>query len=258
MKGVKSPSYQHYYKEWYTGTRSLTRQQRDIYRDLLDFSYDLNGLPDNISELEMLCSCKTKSERQDLRLVLEKKFKKDSENLFRNDRLEIVRKCQNEYREKKEISAKKAVAERWKRQREREDEEQDRITIASKEEYDRNTSTSTSTISSSSRKNKKIKNPLAPLEGVVPPFGSEDFLSALSQFLIFRHKQHKFVYADQNSFRIALDRLVEISGNSESTAIAILKKSMANGWSGLFPLDEKEVPVVDTNKKVSNPNWKFM
>lgn len=101
MKAVKSPSYQFYYKEWYISTRCFTRQQRDIYRELLDFSYDQNGLEDDLKVLYILINCRTKSEKVDLRDLLKKKFKKCEDGRLRNETLEKVRKEQDDYRAKR-------------------------------------------------------------------------------------------------------------------------------------------------------------
>lgn len=104
---VKSPAYQHYYKEWYGGTRIFTRQQRDIYRDLLDFSYDQDGLRNDLQELENLCQCRTSSEKKDLRTILQKKFYLDEQNMWRNNRLEEVRSEQIAYRQKQKQNGSK-------------------------------------------------------------------------------------------------------------------------------------------------------
>jgi len=76
---------------------------------------------------------------------------------------------------------------------------------------------------------------------LVLPF-SDNFLFAWNRWKQFRKDQHKFTYKSQDSEQSALNRLANISGHSEETALKIIDQSIANGWQGLFEIKKDPEP----------------
>ena len=115
MAENKSPAFQFYYKEWLTGTMSMTRQERDIYLMLIIASYDLEGLPNEMEEVYRIALCRTPSEKKSADYIIEKKFFIDSEGKYRNNRLEKVRSNQILFKESKSKAGKKGAVSRWQK-----------------------------------------------------------------------------------------------------------------------------------------------
>jgi uncharacterized protein YdaU (DUF1376 family) len=114
MPTEKSPAFQFYYKEWLTGTRIMTRIERDIYLSLLIYSYDLDGLPDDMPELQRIAACRNRHEVKALQYVL-RKFEKGDDGRLRNLRMERVRVNQTEFKKQMTDRGKKAAQARWHR-----------------------------------------------------------------------------------------------------------------------------------------------
>lgn len=70
----------------------------------------------------------------------------------------------------------------------------------------------------------------------VMPWDSAEFKDAWDLWKVYKKEQHKFVYKGNHSEQAALMGLSEKAEGVEETALAILRQSMANGWSGLFKL----------------------
>jgi hypothetical protein len=66
-------------------------------------------------------------------------------------------------------------------------------------------------------------------------FISEKFQPSFSTWLDYKAGRGE-KYKTKQSIQAACDRLIELSGKDPSTAMAIVKQSMANNWAGLFPL----------------------
>lgn len=86
----KSPAFQFYYKEWLTGTRGMSRIEKDIYLTLLIYQFDFrNKLPNDFQELKRICEIKSKKEISSLNYILEKKFLIEGEFLL-NKKMKCV------------------------------------------------------------------------------------------------------------------------------------------------------------------------
>jgi hypothetical protein len=98
--------------------------------------------------------------------------------------------------------------------------------------------TDTVTDNETEKKNKKDQD-------VVLPFESDLFSEAWDQWKQYKKDQFRFRYKSGRSEQTALKKLQELSQGSEERALLILEQSVANGWSGLFPL--KNEPKKRTN-----------
>lgn len=74
---------------------------------------------------------------------------------------------------------------------------------------------------------------LSQSESYIDPRFKEPF----EQWLSYK-RERKESYKSQKGKKACYDNLVEMSQNNPKTAIAIVKRSMANNWAGLFPLNE--------------------
>jgi len=85
-------------------------------------------------------------------------------------------------------------------------------------------------------------------EEIKLPFISDNFIKKWNTWKEFRKKEHKFNYKSSISEQAALNKLAELSNQSEITAIEIIDQSIANGWQGLFKIKkESETHKVDYN-----------
>lgn len=85
-------------------------------------------------------------------------------------------------------------------------------------------------------KPKKPKKAPAPNPEVQIPWETETFKTQWEHWKIYKKKDHKFNYKSTQSEQAALEKLCELSGGTEKTAIAIIHQSMSNGWKGFFEL----------------------
>lgn len=89
------------------------------------------------------------------------------------------------------------------------------------------------------RKGKKSKQEESKEDVFVNPF-DENFLVLWNQWKTYKQKQHSFTYASVQSEQASVNELVDLSGGNQETAAEIIRKSMANGWKGLFKLKKVE------------------
>jgi len=84
-------------------------------------------------------------------------------------------------------------------------------------------------------------------EEIVFPFESVDFLKAWNTWKDYKETEHKFKYKTATSEQAAVDKLSEIA-TTESLAIKTINESIAQGWKGLFKLNEngKQRTAIDT------------
>ena len=68
------------------------------------------------------------------------------------------------------------------------------------------------------------------------PFAGTDFAKAWAEWKVYKKKEHGFKFKSAISENKSLYRLRIISGHNEQRAIAIINRSIENGWSGLFAL----------------------
>ena len=66
-------------------------------------------------------------------------------------------------------------------------------------------------------------------------FLDKDFSEIFFQWINYKSERRN-KYGTQGSIKLCYDNLLELSGNNPSIAKQIVKQSMANNWSGLFPI----------------------
>ena len=85
--------------------------------------------------------------------------------------------------------------------------------------------------------NREVKRETRTRE-VVWPFDSDQFMNAWKEWEADRRERRVKPYTTRG-LQTALHRLQQISEYNEGIAIRIISQSIANGWQGLFPLDNK-------------------
>jgi hypothetical protein len=88
------------------------------------------------------------------------------------------------------------------------------------------------------RYSKEVVKTNARAREVVWPFNSDQFMNAWKDWEADRRERRIKPYTTRG-LQTALHRLQQISQNNEHTATQIIAQSIANGWQGLFPLDNK-------------------
>ena len=74
------------------------------------------------------------------------------------------------------------------------------------------------------------------------PFQSANFNKAWQEWKAYKKKEHGFKFKSAISQSRALKRLLILSGGNEQRAIAIINRSIENGWNGLFALPVGYLP----------------
>ena len=88
------------------------------------------------------------------------------------------------------------------------------------------------------RISKEVVKTNARAREVVWPFDSDQFMNAWKEWEADRRERRIKPYTTRG-LQTALHRLQQISEYNEGIAIRIISQSIANGWQGLFPLDDK-------------------
>ena len=88
------------------------------------------------------------------------------------------------------------------------------------------------------RYSKEVVKTNARTREVVWPFDSDQFMNAWKEWEADRRERRVKPYTTRG-LQTALHRLQQISEYNEGIAIRIISQSIANGWQGLFPLDNK-------------------
>ncbi len=88
------------------------------------------------------------------------------------------------------------------------------------------------------RYSKEVVKTNARTREVVWPFNSDQFMNAWKEWEADRRERRVKPYTTRG-LQTALHRLQQISEYNEGIAIRIISQSIANGWQGLFPLDNK-------------------
>ena len=70
------------------------------------------------------------------------------------------------------------------------------------------------------------------------PFDTENFKNHWDQWKIYKKKEFRFSYKSAQSEQSTLIKLSEISEN-ENHAINLILNAMANGWKGIYPINDK-------------------
>jgi uncharacterized protein YdaU (DUF1376 family) len=100
-KENKSPAFQFYAQDFLMGTITMTAEQAGAYIFLLAHEWDKGGLVDDMEELMKLARC-----NEETLMVVLRKFIKNKDGFYVNNRLENIREEQQIYRTKKSEAGK--------------------------------------------------------------------------------------------------------------------------------------------------------
>ena len=73
-------------------------------------------------------------------------------------------------------------------------------------------------------------------EPILMPFESERFAEVWATWKEYKRTEKRFSYKSHVSEQEALAKLQKLSNDNEQQSIEIIQQSIANGWSGFFPL----------------------
>ena len=76
----------------------------------------------------------------------------------------------------------------------------------------------------------------------------EGFKEIFLEWLDYKKTQYKFTYKNERSLKVAYNELVNLSQGRASVASEIVKKSIANGWKGLFAMERAATAPTATAK----------
>jgi len=86
----------------------------------------------------------------------------------------------------------------------------------------------------------KNKPPKGGKEKNKPSFSVDPAFEEVFSLWLEYKKQKGQTYKGEKSLKVCYNKLVELSGNNPDTAMAIVKQSMANNWSGIFELKDNK------------------
>jgi len=215
----KSPAFQWYPADWLSDmrVRLLPWAAKGLYVDLLCYCWREGYIPADISAIAQLCGC------HDLAMIeqcLELFCATDDPTKLTHKRLEKERVKQNDHRNERSESGKKGAKARWnkgKQQQTKQDSSANGSAI--KQPLAKNgssSSTATSVLVSTN-----VDTPL--------PFDSADFKLFWSNWE--QHRKEKKAKLTPTARNQQLEKLKDMG---EHRAIAALKHSLANGWTGIF------------------------
>lgn len=251
----KDPAFLFYGKDFYEGTRTMLPEERACLIDLLIYQHQNGGyIPNDLKRISLYCSG---IDEAILTATLQAKFKL-GDNGWYSERLQELTKERKEYAEKQSINGK--VGQFYKQSAKKLSPKEIKLIkeqiankkLNNKELYE-------NWISKYSDPKAMLKALLKHLgngsvigdediivingkEGMgekpnpVLPFPSAEFSSQWDNWKNYQATQHSYHYLSLESEQAALLSLNTLSQHNETTAIAILHQSMAQGWKGLFEL----------------------
>ena len=97
---------------------------------------------------------------------------------------------------------------------------------------------------------------------LIPPRGYEkidfsfienDFKKVVFEWLEYKAKKGQ-KYKDEKSLKLLYKKIINLSNGNPETANAIVEQSMANNWSGLFPLKDSNYGTNQQSNPQASPN----
>lgn len=253
MKG-KDPAFLFYSADFYEGTRTMLPEERACFIDLMIYQHQRGVIPNDLKRVLLYCNG---VDEATLKATLEAKFKLTAEGWI-NERLQKVIDDREAYSEKQSING--IIGQFWKKAK----------AILSKKDFD-----NLKVMLSDKRndeimeliKNKEINKATleAMLEALLKHYRnrdrdinkdlikegvkgeevkiinldkiqiSEDLKPILVEWLEYK-KSRKEAYKSEKSLQALANELTKLSNNDQATAKAIIQKSMANNWAGIFAL----------------------
>jgi len=205
MTKQKAPSFQFYYRDWLHAVRRWDAEDKVEYLEMLceQADNDSGSIPEKIFNQECLTDC------------VREKFDKDSNGFF-NVRLRDILLKSSKFRQSR--------LDNLKGSQQKPHKEPQVEPYVEKEK---------------GKRKKKVKAEVVKVETepLVFPFTDELFMNRWTAWKEYKAAEHKFNFKSQKSEQAALKTLGELSGGSMERAVAIIQRSMSNGWKGLFALD---------------------
>lgn len=271
----QDPAFLFYSKDFYEGTRLMLPEERACYIDLLIYQHQNGCIPNDVRRLQLYCSgCSAAVIQQVLNLHFKqtdngwlnqrlqhetqlrqlgkpKKIaaavfaglisgtrltKKQKDTLKKN--FDITRFIQNEIGEVFTETQIKQEVRKWFNQMVNPPKNQS-LTIHEDVNANENEIEDKTVIATASKT--KLRSKL-----VIYPWESTEFKTQWQHWKTYKAHEFGFTYQSSQSEQAALTQLAGKAENNMATAIAILHQSMANGWKGFFPLQQKH----KTNEQV--------
>lgn len=229
---ANNPSFSLYVNDFEGGTRHMTDEELGCYIRLLFAQFNREKLPNNHDFLRRFCTSFDKSWA-----IVSEKFEKIDENFIQNRRLETEIQKRDNFIDKQQDNGRKGGRPPNKSK-------------PTKNPNKTQTKTQKKPLGNGygygKGKGSRVREGEIIFEEVVeetfkpPPKVSMPFNGTFEkmwdEWKRYKKQQHSFEYKSEGSEQAALHELVSLAYGKEETAIEIIKKSMAKGWKGLFPL----------------------
>ena len=203
------PSFSFYAQDFLTGVSFLTNEEIGIYIKLLCKQWTDGKIPKK--RLGLFIGQEWDALSEELKL----KFN-DLGEYVANERLEIERAKKIRFLEKQKHNGSKGGRPRKIKTQHKPKKSLNEIEIRNRNE----------------KKEKEIE--------IIYPWPEKKFLDQWGQWLSYKKKEFKFQYKSDQSQQAALKKLSNLSDGDMENAINIIHQSMANGWKGLFKLQNEE------------------
>jgi hypothetical protein len=213
MGKQKAPAFKFYYRDWLHAVRRFTPEEKVEYLEMLFEQADspTGSIPEDIF-------AEITSEK------IRVKFEKDSNGFF-NVRMRDILLDRDAYSERQRAKSNK----RWNKEPGESPGNPTGNPLENEVEKEKG------------KGNKKKELKKVEEKPLVYPFTDEVFLNRWEAWKTYKREQFKFTYKHSGE-QAALKNLGEISNGNMEVALAIIQQSMANGWKGLFKLDNSNEP----------------
>jgi hypothetical protein len=217
MGKQKPPAFKFYYRDWLHAVRRFSPEEKVEYLEMLFEQADsiTGSIPEDIF-------AEVTSEK------IRSKFEKDSNGFF-NVRMRDILLERDAYSERQRAKSNK----RWNK----EPGESHGNPTGNPLENEVEKEVEKEVVKGS----KKTQLKKVETKPLVFPFTDEVFLNRWEAWKTYKREQFKFSYKHSGE-QAALKNLGEISNGNMEVALAIIQRSMANGWKGLFNLDNANEP----------------
>ncbi len=212
----KSPAFQFYAADFMIGIMGMSDEETGAYIKMLSTQWLHGSLPNCKKTIKKMINLrKVPSE------IVMRKFAICDDGFLRNERMETVRQKQITYAD----TMKNNANSRWNKKKEADAiaMQMHNESICRNDALHSSSSTSTSTTTSKTKYNKERA------EALVLPFDSADFKLFWENWE--QHRKEKKAKLTPTARNQQLEKLKDMG---EHRAIAALKHSLANGWTGIF------------------------
>lgn len=220
---MKDPAFLFYPNDWIGGTMGMTFEEKGAYFELLMLQF-------NRGHMTSQMIAQTVGQIWD---KVKCKFVQDSEGLFYNERLELEKEKRKKFTESRRnnISGVNQHSENIKKTNKKNEHKNSHMTSHMEnvnEDVNENINKSENGKTKGLQKNASALNQKYAF--VAPPF--EEPFNAWLNYKSSKNQAYKSI----ESIEVCYDNLIELSGNNFELARKIVTNSIANNWSGLFPL----------------------